>query len=247
MLRTMVDMTGCSVMALGGRIGRLRDFYFDDFAWIVCYLVADIGSWHKGRNVLVAPRHVFELPRGEVRQLELTLSTDEIKRCPGIESDLPVSLREKIEVGRYPVWSPLVPPMGIPVDLASCTPAGKGTAGKKEGSGGDPHLRSLREVVNYRLQTAEGERFGHVAEFIMDTEGWFIRYMVVDTRYWLPGKLVLIAPSCVKEIDWPNALVHVDMKADKVKSLPEFDPSAPVNREYEARLYDFYGRLAYWK
>jgi hypothetical protein len=27
---------------------------------------------------------------------------------------------------------------------------------------------------------------------------------------------------------------------------PEFDPSAPVNRAYELRLYDCYGRPKYW-
>jgi hypothetical protein len=31
-----------------------------------------------------------------------------------------------------------------------------------------------------------------------------------------------------------------------VKNLRNYDPSGPVNREYEARLYDFYGRPVYW-
>jgi hypothetical protein len=33
---------------------------------------------------------------------------------------------------------------------------------------------------------------------------------------------------------------------EMVENSPEFDPSATVNREYELRLYDYYGRPKYW-
>lgn len=32
-----------------------------------------------------------------------------------------------------------------------------------------------------------------------------------------------------------------------IKSSPEWDPSATFNRDYEERLYDYYGRPVYWQ
>jgi hypothetical protein len=38
----------------------------------------------------------------------------------------------------------------------------------------------------------------------------------------------------------------VDLTKEVIEKSPEFDPSAPVNREYEEVLYDYYGRPKYW-
>jgi len=40
--------------------------------------------------------------------------------------------------------------------------------------------------------------------------------------------------------------VRVDLTVEQIRLGPEYDPSAPVNREYEIQLYDFYGRPKYW-
>jgi hypothetical protein len=80
----------------------------------------------------------------------------------------------------------------------------------------------------------------------METEFWAIRYMVVDTRNWWPGKQVLIAPQWVKQFSWAESDAYVDLTRAQIKGSPEYDPAAPVNRGYEARLYDYYGRHKYW-
>jgi hypothetical protein len=71
--------------------------------------------------------------------------------------------------------------------------------------------------------------------------------MVVDTRNWLPGRKVLVSPEWITAVTWVDNTVAVDMTKEQVKESPEYDPAQPVNREYELRLYDFYGRPAYWK
>jgi hypothetical protein len=50
----------------------------------------------------------------------------------------------------------------------------------------------------------------------------------------------------VNRVDWAEHVVRVDLSRAQVEGSPEFDPTAPVNREYEARLYDYYGRPCYW-
>jgi hypothetical protein len=38
----------------------------------------------------------------------------------------------------------------------------------------------------------------------------------------------------------------VDLSRQKIKDSPEWNPETAVNREYETRLYDYYGRPADW-
>jgi sporulation protein YlmC with PRC-barrel domain len=106
-------------------------------------------------------------------------------------------------------------------------------------------LRSLEEVKGYHIQATDG-KIGHVEDFIVDDESWEIRYLVVDTRKWLHGKQVLLSPKWIQEIKWLESNVYVDLSREAVRNSPKYDPFSPVNREYEIRLYDYYGRPKYW-
>jgi len=55
MLRSTQDLEHYSIGATDGDIGQVKDFYFDDDAWVVRYLVVDTGTWLTGRRVLVSP------------------------------------------------------------------------------------------------------------------------------------------------------------------------------------------------
>jgi hypothetical protein len=116
---------------------------------------------------------------------------------------------------------------------------------EKEERHSDPHLRSTREVIGYHIQARDGE-IGHVDDLIVDDELWYLRYLVIDTRNWLPGRKVLVAPAWAEQVSWIERKVYIDLKRETIKNSPEFDPSMPVNREYEVQLYDYYGRPRYW-
>ncbi len=110
---------------------------------------------------------------------------------------------------------------------------------------GDPHLRSTKEVEGYYIRATDGE-IGHVEDFVVDDEEWAIRYVVVDTRNWLPGRKVLVSPRWISHLSWPQKEVYVDLTRDETKSAPEWDPDAPLDRQYEMRLHEHYGRPPYW-
>lgn len=101
------------------------------------------------------------------------------------------------------------------------------------------------EVRGYHLQAADGD-CGHVDDCIMDETSWTIRYLVVDTRNWLPGRRVLIAPAWIQSIGWADRVVSCELQRGQIKNSPAYDPTEPVNRGYEQQLYDFYGRPVYW-
>jgi hypothetical protein len=86
-----------------------------------------------------------------------------------------------------------------------------------------------------------------VEDFIAEDALWAIRYLVVDTRNWLPGKQVLISPQWLREIAYHEQRVEVSLTLEDIRKCPEFHPATPVNREYEERLYDYYGRPRYWE
>ncbi len=51
----------------------------------------------------------------------------------------------------------------------------------------DPHLRSTHDVRGHHIHAADGG-IGHVDDFIIDDEIWAIRYLIIDTKNWWPGK-----------------------------------------------------------
>lgn len=108
----------------------------------------------------------------------------------------------------------------------------------------ESHLRSMKDVSGYTIQATDGE-IGSVSDFILDDEPWVIRYVVVDTGNWLPGKKVLVAPPWISRVDWKNSNVYVNLSRVAIKDAPEFD-SDKLDRDYESRLYQHYGQENYW-
>lgn len=106
-------------------------------------------------------------------------------------------------------------------------------------------LQSVRSLQGYHVEATDGS-IGHVEDFILDEEGWTVRYVVVDTRNWLASKQVIVSTEWVEGIDRPGRTVALSLSREQIKNSPPYDPNAPVNRQYEVHLYDYYGRPKYW-
>lgn len=52
MFQNLLPLYARKLGAIGGEIGRVKDFYFDDSSWSIRYLVADTGSCLSGRQVV---------------------------------------------------------------------------------------------------------------------------------------------------------------------------------------------------
>ena len=135
-------------------------------------------------------------------------------------------------------------PANAPANLAAAT--ARHHAVEPEEKECESNLRSIKEIKGYRIHALDGD-IGHVSDCIVDTSSWALRYLAVDTGHWLPGKKVLIAPRWVEYVHWDEAAVGVRMQREEVRNSPPYDPEEPVNREYEERLYDYYGRPKYWE
>jgi hypothetical protein len=243
----MNEIIGYKIEAKDGELGRAKDFLFDDRSWAVRYLVVDTGEWLLDRQVLISPQ-AMKGPDWARGTIPVALTKTQVENSPGIESDLPVSRQHEQQLAEYYSWQPYWQfglPLGSPISMMPVPAAISVEESGKKDVPGDPDLRSVKAVAGYHIHASDGE-IGHVAEFVVDTEDWIIRYLVVDTRNWLPGKKVLVSPAWVKRVSWDEKSLHVEMTRQQIRGSVAFDSSAPINREYEARLYDYYGRPKYW-
>ena len=256
MLRSTKEILGYAIQAKDGQMGKVHDIFFDDAEWRARYVVVDTRAWLPGRKVLISPQAVHEAD-WRTQNILVSLTREQIEKSPPIAENEPVSRRKEALIVEHFGWQPYWPGGAILVRGAvtgseeektssAIRPTGAATRVEAEDLPGDPHLRSAREVDGYHILAEDGQ-IGHVMDFVLEDETWDIRYLVIDTRSWFPGgKKVLLAPGWIERIEWVDSRVRVSMTKAEIKESPEYLPSEPVNREYEARLYDYYGRPRYW-
>jgi predicted glycosyl hydrolase (DUF1957 family) len=109
----------------------------------------------------------------------------------------------------------------------------------------DSHLRSTDDVDGHNIQGLDGE-IGHVEDFIVDDASWAIRYLVINTRNWWPGKKVLVAPQWIDRVSWAESKVFVGLSRAAIKQSPKYTDQSLIDRDFETRLYGHYSRHGYW-
>lgn len=248
-------MRGYSIHATDGDIGVVDEFYFDDKTWTASYLVVETGSWLSGRSVLISPTAIVKVDP-ILEKVYLTLTKEQVEKSPDVYSHKTLARQHE---GGYSVY------FGWPYYLSSAVGWGINdyptSRGEQNHSGSaelrrfevtsteevnDPHLRSTKVVARYHIMSVNGE-IGHVDDFLLDEHTWKIRYIVVDTRNWWPGKKVLLAQEWIIMASWAEMYVYVNLTREIIKSAPEFELGEPVTREYEARLFAHYKRSPYWE
>jgi hypothetical protein len=238
MLRSLDELHGYSVHAVDGNIGKVDDFFFEDALWTVRYLVVDIGGWLSDRKVLISPTALRQPDWGK-KVLCLSLNKDQVESSPEIDIDKPISRKHEEELNAHYEWP-------VYWEYGALNEEAKAIEKTRKS-----HLRSMKEVVGYRVKAIEGE-LGPVLDFIMDYETWIIRYMVISTRYIVEhvrdlthGKKVLISPKWT-EVSWADSEVYVDLPIQIIKDGPEYKSGVHLDRDFEEIIYDYYDLPAYW-
>ena len=250
MFRLCNKLKGYRLGATDGEIGKVEDFYFNDQDWTVRYLVADTGYWLPDRLVLISPHALGQVDDKE-NVLHVQLTRGQVEESPPITADQPLSRQYEREYYNYYGWPAywtgpaLWGPFPYPIYYAPL-PAGAGPSPLEPGDDSvDPHLRSVKEITGYHIQARDGE-IGHVDDVVLEDKSWVIRYLVVDTGKWLPGKKVLVAPPWIEDVSWERSAVATDLPQAGIKSAPEYDPDSPIARDYEISLFKHYSRQGYW-
>ena len=82
-------------------------------------------------------------------------------------------------------------------------------------------LRSLKELFGYSIRATD-DVIGGVHDFLIDERERKVRYLVVDTGTWLPGRKVLIAPEALSKPDWASMTLPVNLTKEQVKYSPGY-------------------------
>lgn len=242
MKRSLDDLTGFTLQAIDGEIGRCKDFLFDDRDWVVRYMVADTHKWLPGgRKVVISPVSLGA-PDWSNHQLPVNLTRERVENSPPLEEHATVSRQYEINLFNYYGYGYYW--MGPEVWGPSAYPTTLTDVNRKPAFADDipqeNHLRSAEEIKGYRIEASDGQ-IGHVDDFVLNDQTWAIDQLIIDTRNWLPGgRHVPIAPSAVTSINWAENKVYVNLSKDDIESGPEVSvdkQSGSIKKEEPARQH----------
>jgi PRC-barrel domain protein len=262
MLRDSKALEGCAIGATDGTIGEVKDLYFDDDAWTIRYLVVATGAWLSNRRVLISPCAIGQ-PQWAEKVLPASLTQEQVKNSPDIDTDKPISRQHEIQYLKYysypsywggaGLWGVGVNPNLLPLgsgfdgsaDPYSQSPGDHDRLETGQHPHADQHLRSCNAVMKYHIRATDGD-IGHVYGLLVDDETWAIRYLIVDTSNWWLGHRVLLAPQWIDAVSWADGEVSVDLTRQAVKDSPPYDAAVSLGREQETDIYQHYARAGYW-
>jgi hypothetical protein len=241
-------MENFTIGAKDGIIGQVKDFYFDDDAWVIRYLVVETEAEPPRHRVLISPIAIGE-PNWSEKILPAALTCSQVKNSPDIDTDKPVSRQQEMGYlgyfgyGEYwgggGLWGAGFYPDQLQAGLQKGGPASTGRTHD------DPHLRSGNEIMRYYVHASDGD-IGHVQGLLVEEKTWAIRYIIVNTSNWWLGHQVVIAPKWIAGVNWAESMVSVDLTRQAIKTAPAYDSEASIDREQEARIHTHYGRHGYW-
>lgn len=247
MLRSLNEIRGAFLKTKDGFQGRVNDFYFHDWNWMVRYLVADTKTWLPGRLVLISPAAFKPLDdNGPMTNIfPLNLTKRQIEDSPSIDEEGPLSREQETALFDYYRWVPywLEPAAGTSMVGAALGPEGivayqqakrrpSPPAAKK-----NEHLRSVKTVMGYRIHANDGD-IGHIDDFLVDDDKWIIRYAVVDTRNWLPDKRVVVSTEWIEAIDWALSKAFVPfLTRTQIRNSPPYDPKGNLSQTFAKNFH----------
>ena len=106
-------------------------------------------------------------------------------------------------------------------------------------------LRPVKNLLNYKILATDGE-IGGVSDIIVDDQEMKLRYLVIDTGTWLPGKKVVLSTAWISSVVPERETVVMNIETKRIQEAPEYRPDADFSREYEERLHDYYRFPYYW-
>ena len=106
-------------------------------------------------------------------------------------------------------------------------------------------LRRTSDLTGFKIAARDGN-IGTVSDFLFDDMTWMVRWMVVDTGHWLPGRKVLLPPNVLGHVDMDGEEFSVRLTRAEISGSPDIDTDKSVSRQMETNVYDYYGWSPYW-
>jgi hypothetical protein len=106
-------------------------------------------------------------------------------------------------------------------------------------------LRHESQINGYAIHASDG-LIGTISDFLFEDATWLVRWLVVDTGRWLPGRQVLLPPSALGHVNHVGHQFDVELTRQQVNDCPDVETDLPVSRQMETNIYNYYGWSPYW-
>jgi len=106
-------------------------------------------------------------------------------------------------------------------------------------------LHRVSELEDYEITASDG-LMGTSKDVYFDDGAWVVRYLIIDTGTWLPGRKVLLSPLSIGRVDHVRHAIAVALTRLEIRNGPGIDAGKPVSRQHEIRHLDYYSHPYYW-
>lgn len=235
MLRNIKNLLGCILESRDGYVGKVDEFYFEVNTWEIQYLIIKTGDLFYNRKLRICPR-ILVKEDTERGKLLINFGYEQIKNLSISDLNKPELLHTDDQIDeRYPLQRK--GKNDFPFKTSGDYTTGYSILGENNSDydncllnteTDDSKFRSVKKLNGFSFQ-ASGEDIGHVSDFILDVAKWEIISLVIDSHNWFGGKKLLIATGSIKEIQWNNSVIILNISRSEMKNCPEFDE---VNFKY---------------
>jgi sporulation protein YlmC with PRC-barrel domain len=105
--------------------------------------------------------------------------------------------------------------------------------------------QTVKELQGDVIMATDGH-IGSVEDVYFDETDWAVRYLVVNTSDWLPGKRVLVSPAAIDAGASSDEQVRVRISREQVERAPDAINERPVSRQKEMAHAAHFGYPYYW-
>ena len=212
------NLSDFKIQAEDGQAGAIKDVLFDDRRWKVRHFVVETGGLLSKHKVIVDPNEAIS-PDTESKLLSVSLTKDQVKNHPDIQSDPPRSHEFNKKRGPDAMRSSgSGSAVGTIADATLLNAANAGSSYAMSEIDTDPHLRSTGDVINYGLSAA-GQPVGKITDFLVDESSWDMPYAVIKVE----DHEVLIPTSKLRNVGWPDKTVMTMVSPELLRAAPAFD------------------------
>ncbi|PWB73045.1 hypothetical protein C3F09_05720 [candidate division GN15 bacterium] len=220
------NIIGCAILARDGLCGEVRDVLFGDDSWKIRYVVsrAIVAGVNRDFQLAIEAIHSLNLHN---RSIRFSGTVGEAQSKTHIDQDPPVSRQQQLK--RNAIW--LLSPI-YEIDftwgsnsIQTVWPAffAKPAADEASKDGEiskkyDPHLRSSREVMGYRVYAPNG-KVGRVVDILFDDVSQSVTDMVVQKRRFWWRMCYLLSAADIHGISWPLMRVSTLLDTNKLRPM----------------------------
>lgn len=101
-----------------------------------------------------------------------------------------------------------------------------------------------KKLKGFSINAMDGKA-GKLKDILFDDHSYKVRYFVIDTSSWLPGRKILLSPEAVDKVDYDNSVIFFKLTKDTIENSPPLSDHLPVSKQHEQSLTQYYSWAPY--